>query len=113
MTIPLDSCSPAAALVENALLASLKTTYRPEDLNPEKDTEPHILGRVKGNFKVYSRLRSHGKCKLDLLVKIQQQLCMYRVVEPGFYSGPLLCVEHLQTAVAALREPKKPARKGA
>src|SRR5438874_1065543 len=62
-------------------------------------------------FRKYCEQRLAGRLNVDLLVKLHQQLCMYRVLVPEFYRGPLLCFQDLQRAIAALREPKVPARK--
>ena len=92
------------------MLSSLRTEYGSADLEPD-ETEPNLLGSIKTCLKKYEEIRSKGICKADLLEKIHRRLCLYRLLVPGFYSGPLLCIEHLRNAVAALRDPKEPACK--
>jgi hypothetical protein len=54
MTIPQDSYSAAAAVIEQekAEFANVKLTYRPGEIRPV-DTESNIRGRIKGMFKKY------------------------------------------------------------
>jgi hypothetical protein len=104
--------STETALVarEKAVLSSLKTEYGQSDLGPN-DTERHLLGSIKGCLKKNEEFRLKRICKVDLLEKIHKRLCLYGVLKPGFYRGPLLSVEDLKKARAALREPNAPVRK--
>jgi hypothetical protein len=101
-----------AALIERekAVLSSLRTTYGPADLGPT-DTEPNLLGNIKTCLNKYEEIRLRRVCNADLLATIHQKFCLYRLLVPEFYGGPLRCIEDLRTALAALRERKKPGRK--